>query len=206
LIDYAIAVGGCVTLDRLDGRCIVFKCEHLQRVGAFKFRGAENAVAKWSAARSGNSLNTAEVYDPAANTFTPLSVTMTSARVAHTSTLLPSGQVLIAGGGRGRASIGSFTIVNTAEVYDPVANTFTPLTATMTTGRGQHTATLLPNGQVLLTGGSKGTSGTALATVDLYTSSVLSNAIAATDTCVPVSDLSTFSSRPRAASLSSVPS
>ncbi len=35
----------CATLDRLAGRSLFFKCEHLQKVGAFKFRGATNAVA-----------------------------------------------------------------------------------------------------------------------------------------------------------------
>jgi threonine dehydratase len=34
----------CATLDRLAGRALFFKCEHLQKVGAFKFRGALNAV------------------------------------------------------------------------------------------------------------------------------------------------------------------
>jgi threonine dehydratase/serine racemase len=34
----------CATLDGLAGRRLFFKCEHLQRVGAFKFRGASNAV------------------------------------------------------------------------------------------------------------------------------------------------------------------
>jgi threonine dehydratase/serine racemase len=36
----------CATLDRLAGRSLFFKCEHLQKVGAFKFRGACNAVAR----------------------------------------------------------------------------------------------------------------------------------------------------------------
>ena len=35
----------CATIDRLAGRTLFFKCEQLQRVGAFKFRGAWNAVA-----------------------------------------------------------------------------------------------------------------------------------------------------------------
>lgn len=35
----------CTTLDRLAGRQVFFKCEHLQKVGAFKFRGACNAVS-----------------------------------------------------------------------------------------------------------------------------------------------------------------
>src|SRR5947209_14830026 len=38
----------CATLDRLAGRALFFKCEHLQKAGAFKFRGACNAVLKLS--------------------------------------------------------------------------------------------------------------------------------------------------------------
>lgn len=34
----------CSTLDRLAGRRLFFKCEQFQKVGAFKFRGAVNAV------------------------------------------------------------------------------------------------------------------------------------------------------------------
>ncbi len=34
----------CATLDALAGRSLVFKCENFQKVGAFKFRGASNAV------------------------------------------------------------------------------------------------------------------------------------------------------------------
>jgi threonine dehydratase/serine racemase len=45
----------CATLDRLAGRSLFFKCENLQKVGAFKFRGACNAVRRLSdeAARHG---------------------------------------------------------------------------------------------------------------------------------------------------------
>jgi threonine dehydratase/serine racemase len=39
-------VSTCATLDRLSGRRLFFKCENLQRAGAFKFRGASNAVLK----------------------------------------------------------------------------------------------------------------------------------------------------------------
>src|SRR5262249_30729660 len=34
----------CATLDRMAGRRLFFKCEHLQKTGAFKFRDASNAV------------------------------------------------------------------------------------------------------------------------------------------------------------------
>ena len=36
----------CATLDRMAGRSLFLKCEQLQRIGAFKFRGACNAVRK----------------------------------------------------------------------------------------------------------------------------------------------------------------
>jgi N-acetylneuraminic acid mutarotase len=106
---------------------------------------------------AGVTFNTAEVYDPVGNSFTALAPTMTTVRSVHTATLLPIGRVLLAGGGILQAS-GAFTVFNTAELYDPVANSFTPLATTMTTPRIGHAASLLPNGQVLLTGGGNGTS------------------------------------------------
>lgn len=39
-------IATCATLDRLAQRPLFFKCENLQKVGAFKFRGACNAVMK----------------------------------------------------------------------------------------------------------------------------------------------------------------
>jgi threonine dehydratase/serine racemase len=36
----------CATLDQLSGRRLFFKCENLQKVGAFKYRGATNAVRR----------------------------------------------------------------------------------------------------------------------------------------------------------------
>lgn len=36
----------CETLDRLAGRKLFFKCENMQKIGAFKYRGATNAVRK----------------------------------------------------------------------------------------------------------------------------------------------------------------
>jgi len=40
----------CATLDRRAGRALFFKCENYQKVGAFKFRGACNAVGRLDAA------------------------------------------------------------------------------------------------------------------------------------------------------------
>jgi threonine dehydratase/serine racemase len=41
-------VATCATLDRLASRSLYFKCEHLQKCGAFKYRGASNAVLSLS--------------------------------------------------------------------------------------------------------------------------------------------------------------
>ncbi|MGC1521431.1 MAG: kelch repeat-containing protein [Steroidobacteraceae bacterium] len=113
-----------------------------------------------------NNLNTAEIYDPVANSFTALSATMTSARALHRAALLANGQVLITGGGSGPEVLASLTVLNTAEVYDPTAKTFTGVVATLTVPRAGHTETLLPGGQILITGGASSTNGAALATAE----------------------------------------
>lgn len=46
------------TLDEVAGRRLFFKCENLQRVGAFKFRGASNAVLSLPAAAVGRGVVT----------------------------------------------------------------------------------------------------------------------------------------------------
>src|SRR5207244_9836234 len=57
--------------------------------------------------------NTAELFDPALGTFTSLTPnTMSSVRVCHTATLLPSGKVLIAGGNT------AIVPTNTADLFD----------------------------------------------------------------------------------------
>ena len=43
-VAHVTPVATCATLDSLAGRALFFKSEHLQKVGAFKFRGAINAL------------------------------------------------------------------------------------------------------------------------------------------------------------------
>lgn len=75
---------------------------------------------------------------------------LTSPRAVHTATLLKNGKVLIAGGLL--KAEGDEVNSSTAELYDPATGVFTP-TASMSAERAGHTATLLQNGDVLITGG-----------------------------------------------------
>jgi hypothetical protein len=100
-------------------------------------------------------LASAELYDPATNTFSPTG-SMASPRNGHTATLLPNGKVLIVGGtSSGQIDPAVLLIAapfTTAELYDPATGKFSP-TGSLATGRMAHTATLLSNGEVLITGG-----------------------------------------------------
>ncbi len=105
---------------------------------------------------SGNITNTGEIFTPPDEFFTTLASPMTQARAGHTATLLNDGTVLIAGGIVNMNGV--MTAVNTAEIYDPSSQTFSPILATMIAPRVEHTATLLRDGKVLLAGGYDGTS------------------------------------------------
>jgi hypothetical protein len=74
-------------------------------------------------------------------------------RLQHTATLLPSGKVLVVGGGYGPDIVDGYFIVAQAELFDPVTATFT---GAGMDGRDDHIASLLPNGDVLLVGGETG--------------------------------------------------
>jgi hypothetical protein len=108
---------------------------------------------------TGECLAGATLYDPASGSFAATG-DMSKCRYSHTSTLLPDGTVLIAGGDTldCRTVTGgilcyphSGTLIS-AELYDPAIGTFSA-TGDVTTPRYEHTATLLNNGQVLITGG-----------------------------------------------------
>jgi WD40 repeat protein len=96
----------------------------------------------------GTYFSSAELYDPANGTWTATSA-MTTPRQGHTAILVPNGKVLVAGGSTN--NVGD-NIVLSSELYDPISGTWT-LTSAMNFPRESHTATLLPNGRVLLAGG-----------------------------------------------------
>ncbi len=93
-----------------------------------------------------------DLFDPVAATWTSVAP-MNVMRSSHTATLLADGRVLVAGGSTVSASAATGYVNNaSAEIYDPVANAWT-LTPPMSAGRSHHTATLLPDGKVLVVGG-----------------------------------------------------
>ena len=105
-------------------------------------------------------------YAQSPGTFTATG-SMITPRYFHTTTLLPDGKVLIAGG---ESSYSAATNAGaSAELYDPITRTFVA-TGSMTTPRATHTATLLPNGKVLIAGGGAEISGAAYgpASAELY--------------------------------------
>ena len=88
------------------------------------------------------------LYDPTTNSLAA-GPSMNSGRTNVTATLLPNGKVLIAGGG-GSGNIDQ--VLNSTELYDSVTNSFAASTPSMNVARAFATATLLPNGKVLITG------------------------------------------------------
>jgi len=96
----------------------------------------------------------AVLYDPKTGTFTTTG-SMNDARDAHAAVLLADGQVLILGGdgwacsGTGCYFSGS---LSSAELYYPATGTFSRA-GYMNVARSLPTATLLQNGDVLVTGG-----------------------------------------------------
>lgn len=110
-------------------------------------------------------LNSAELYDPATETWKPTGGMKTN-RSAHTATLLANGQVLVAGGYDDNTTYGSIYLSG-AELYDPSTGTWTD-TGPLNVERHSHTATLLSNGQVLVAGGSNSEGDGHVSSVEVY--------------------------------------
>ncbi len=87
---------------------------------------------------------------------------MAKPRAAHQATRLTDGRVLITGGCPDR---GCPRFTSSAELYDPVTGAF-QAAAPMRVPRASHTATLLPDGRVLVAGGC--TDGHATASTEIY--------------------------------------
>lgn len=107
-----------------------------------------------------HTFRSAELYDPLSTTWSRTR-SMHDARNLYTATLLPSGKLLVAGGGA------DSTQTTSCEEYDPISQTWAP-TGSLNVPRILHTAKLLPNGKVLAAGG--GNESGVLASAELFDS------------------------------------
>ncbi len=103
---------------------------------------------------------TAELYDSSTGTWTATGTNVTASEY-QTATLLGDGKVLVAGGAevvlQGCCAVTGRALAS-AQSYDPGSGTWTD-TSPMTQARAYHTATVLPNGEVLVIGGGASAGG-----------------------------------------------
>jgi N-acetylneuraminic acid mutarotase len=104
-----------------------------------------------------STLSSSELYDPATGIWSSTG-NLNASRIFHTNTFLPNGKILVAGGytknhvAVGRTVYSVPVSLSGTEVYDPATGTWS-MTGNLNTGRNSHTATMLPNGKVLVVGG-----------------------------------------------------
>jgi hypothetical protein len=105
----------------------------------------------WSA----NDPESSEVFDPATNRFIRVAEARDLVQGAQTATLLGDGRVLITGGDTSdpNGDMNYFGPLRTAETWDPVSGTFRRA-GRMEVARRAHQAALLPDGRVIVVGGS----------------------------------------------------
>jgi hypothetical protein len=98
------------------------------------------------------SLNSAELYDPTTGEWS-YTGNLNVRRDYHTATLLLNGKILVTGGNN--EDLFTSILLDSSELYDPATGTWSS-TSSLNKFRWLHTATLLPNGKVLVAAGSDG--------------------------------------------------
>jgi hypothetical protein len=121
------------------------------RSGHSATRLDDGTVLVTGGAHGGRPVRAVERFDPATGTWKPVAP-MTDARTGHQAVKLENGRVLVIGGvsltgGPRRATA-------YCELFDPATGAWTPA-GELTTPRAGHTATLLPDQGVLVTGGDR---------------------------------------------------
>jgi N-acetylneuraminic acid mutarotase len=105
----------------------------------------------------------AELYNPQTGQWSTTG-SLNDARGVAIGALLPTGQVLVAGGAGTSYGVGT-AYMATAELYNPQTGIWTR-TASMNVARNTPAASLLPSGQVLVSGGINNTGN--LTSAELY--------------------------------------
>lgn len=108
-------------------------------------------------------VNTAQLYNPTTNTWSNVP-NMSAGRAFATGVRLANGRVAVISGLGGMQ--GAYNVNNNAEIYDPVANTWS-VTSLMTAGRYYATSVALTNGNFVVAGGYLA-SGAATNTTEIY--------------------------------------
>jgi len=104
---------------------------------------------------TGRTQNTADLFDPKTEKFTPTASAMMNDRFGHAAVRLADGRVLIVGGKS--VILGqSETFLASAEIFDPGTGRFHPTKSPMHVARDRPTASLLPDGTALIAGGQDG--------------------------------------------------
>lgn len=94
-------------------------------------------------------LSSCELYNPQTGQWT-VTDSLKINRWGHTATKLNNGSIIVVGGSGGSGGVGN--TLNDCELYNPSTNKWTEA-APLHYARAQHAATLLPDGDVLVTGG-----------------------------------------------------
>ena len=169
LPDGRVLVAGGLVNDRLDGK--VSDAAELYDPSSGTWTATEGMIhARWgqtatplgdgkvlvagSYVNSGEPLASAELYDSSTGRWIATG-NMNMGRGGHTATRLLDGTVLVVGGGAEDTQLEGGPRSATAELYDPRTGEWTA-TGNMIEARQEFTATLLPDGWVLVAGGDGG--------------------------------------------------
>lgn len=119
---------------------------------------ADGSVLSIGGRNAGGVLDTAELYNPGTGQFSNISGSPQIGKFGHTATALLDGRVLIVGGQNVDAldsseEFDSQSVLLFKPSYNPTAGVFVILPHALSTPRWNHTATLLPDGRILISGG-----------------------------------------------------